>query len=153
MTLFLLAALAAASAPVPPAAAQRAPVAQMDVPVLNRGVEQGEPLSAADFSVEKRPAGAARGAMPIAAMAGLQVTRRLAAGAVVREGDLARPQLVRRGETVTIALHDGGLAISTTGRALTGGGMGDPVRVVSLATNRTLEGTIEGSGRVRLAGR
>lgn len=148
MATLLLAALLAAT---PSAATPAHPLA--DVPVLNRTVDRGEVLSAADFAVEQRAPGWARGATPVTTAIGLQAARRLAAGTVVRDGDLMRPQVVRRGETVTIALVTNGLSITTTGRALSGGGIGDPVRVVSLATNRTLDATVESSGHVRLAGR
>ena len=143
-TLLLAALLAAAPAPPRPLA---------DVPVLNRTVERGETLSASDFAVEQRAPGWGRGATPVAAAVGLQAVRRLAAGTVLRDGDLTRPQLVKRGEAVTIALRTGGLSITTEGRALTGGGIGDPVRVMSLATNRTLDATVESSGHVRLTSR
>jgi flagella basal body P-ring formation protein FlgA len=62
-----------------------------------------------------------------------------------------KPQLVRRGEPVTIRIVSGALAITASGRALNGGGQGEMVRVVTNATNRTLDGTIEGSGTVRVA--
>jgi flagella basal body P-ring formation protein FlgA len=141
-TLLLAALLAAAPAP-----------STVDVPVLARTVDRGETLSAADFAVEPRAPGWARGATPVASAVGLQASRRLAAGTVVRGGDLMRPQVVKRGETVTIAFNTGGLKITTEGKALNGGGIGDPVRVLSGATNRTLDATIEGSGQVRLAAR
>lgn len=136
------------------AAAQQSPAvaATVAVPVLNRTVERGEPLSAGDFAPEQRPAVVARGAIDGRAADGLETKRRLTAGSVVRETDVARPQAVRRGEPVTIAYRVGSMSISTQGRALTGGGIGDPVRVVSLATNRTLDGTVENAGTVRLTG-
>jgi flagella basal body P-ring formation protein FlgA len=41
--------------------------------------------------------------------------------------------------------------ITSSGRALNGGGQGEMVRVVTNTTNRTLDGTIDGSGTVRIA--
>ncbi|HWW65145.1 MAG TPA: flagellar basal body P-ring formation chaperone FlgA [Sphingomonadaceae bacterium] len=123
------------------------------VPVLNHTVERGERLSAADFSTEQRVAAAARGALDPAEAVGLEATRRLRAGSVVRATDLVHPQVVHRGEAVMIALRTGGLSITTTGRALSGGGVGDQVRVMSNATNHTLNATIEDAGRVRLLAR
>ncbi|MCJ8157708.1 flagellar basal body P-ring formation chaperone FlgA [Sphingomonas sp. LaA6.9] len=131
--------------------AQSAP-ATVETPVLVRAIEKGEALSPADFAVEPRPASVARGAIAPAETAGLEASRRLMAGAPVRATDLAKPQMVRRGEAVTIALRSGALLITTAGRALSGGGKGDPVRVVSLSTNRTLDAVIENSGRVRVTG-
>ena len=76
--------------------------------------------------------------------------RDLSAGATVRPGDLVAPRLVRRGEPVTVALRAGNLVITAAGRALSSGGRGEPVRVVVPATNRTLDGIVEGSGAVRI---
>jgi flagellar basal body P-ring formation protein FlgA len=145
--------LALAAAQQTAAARTPAPApAMVEVPVLTRTVERGQPVSASDFTIEPRPAIAARDAIAASAAGGLEARRRLMAGSVVREGDLAHPQAIRRGEPVSIVYRVGALAITTQGRALTGGAVGDPVRVVSLATNHTLDGTVEQAGTVRLAG-
>jgi flagella basal body P-ring formation protein FlgA len=62
-----------------------------------------------------------------------------------------RPQLVHRGEPVTIRIVSGTLAITASGRALGGAAEGEAVRVVVNATNRTLDGVVEGSGTVRIS--
>jgi flagella basal body P-ring formation protein FlgA len=59
-------------------------------------------------------------------------------------------RLVRRGEPVTLRLQSGSLTIATAGRALADGQRGARVRVVALATRRTLEGIVEGPGEIRL---
>lgn len=58
--------------------------------------------------------------------------------------------MVRRGEAVTLRLRDGPLTIATAGRALGDGAKGARIRVVAVATRRTLEGVVEGPGDVRL---
>ena len=125
--------------------------AEIEVPVLVRDVEKGELLSVGDFAVEPRPVSHGRGALTLDAAAGKEALRRLRAGTTVRVGDLIRPQLVRRGEPVTIAVRSGGLSISAQGKALSGGARGDLVRVVNAATNRTLDGIVEKAGVVRVA--
>ncbi|HEX8484309.1 flagellar basal body P-ring formation chaperone FlgA [Sphingomonas sp.] len=123
----------------------------MAVPVLAHMAERGTILSAADFEAQPRVPGMAAGALGADAAAGRELVRTLPAGAVVRAGDVVAPRLVRRGEPVTVTLRSGGLSIATGGRALSAGGMGDLVRVVTASTNRTLDGVVEGSGRVRIA--
>jgi len=59
-------------------------------------------------------------------------------------------RLVRRGAPVTLKLRSGSLTIATVGRALADGKRGERVRVVSLATRRTLDGLVDGPGEVRL---
>ncbi len=142
--------LTAVVAALPAAAAAQPVPATVEVPVLTRPVEKGELLSAADFTTDALSAAQARGALIPVNAAGMEALRRLAAGAPVRAHDLIRPQLVRRGEPVTIVVRSGGLAITAQGRALSGGASGDLVRVVNAATSRTLEGTVEKAGHVRI---
>lgn len=148
MHALFLAALAAATSASAPKPAQ-----SVDVPVLNRTIERGEQISPGDFSIESRALGLARGAIDVADTAGMEAARRLPGGSVVRPGDVVRPQIIHRGDQVIIALRSGSLSITTAGRALSAGGVGDPVRVVSLATNHTLEAVAESSGHVRIGAR
>lgn len=136
----LLLAVAATSAPATEAA-----------PVLARVVERGEVLSKADFETARVLPAIARNALSPAEAAGREATRRLNAGAPVRAGDLTAARVVRRGESVTISLVSGALKITSAGRALSDAGRGDPVRVLALATNRTLEGIATAPGEVRLS--
>lgn len=120
-------------------------------PVLARPVDRGELLSPADFVEEDKPASAGVGALSPAAVKGMEATRRLMPGAVVRANDVMAPRMVRRGEPVTLKVRQGGLTITAQGRALSDGRRGDIVRVVATPTNRTLEGAVEGPGAVRIA--
>ncbi|MFZ5746637.1 MAG: flagellar basal body P-ring formation chaperone FlgA [Pseudomonadota bacterium] len=122
----------------------------VDVAVLAHPVAKGDILSEGDFTQDKRSLGMARGAMAAVDVAGMEATRNLNAGAIVRRSDVAEPQLVRRGEPVTIRVVSGNLVIATSGRALAGGGKGDIVRVVATSTNRTLDAVVDGSGSVRI---
>jgi flagella basal body P-ring formation protein FlgA len=147
----LLAALACTA--LAPAAAAQTAAATVDTPVLSRAVDKGQLLSEADFTLAPLSAGAARGAVAVAEASGMEAARRLQAGAPVRATDIIRPQLVRRGEPVTITVVDGGLRITAQGRALSNGAAGDLVRVVNLSSSRTLDGIVEKAGVVRISGR
>lgn len=119
--------------------------------VLVRQIQRGDLLTERDFAPEEVSAGQARGAVSAEQAAGLEAARTLRSGSPVRARDLAEPRLVRRGQPVTIILRSGALSISATGRALADGALGDPVRVFSEATNQTLDGVVESSGRVRIS--
>jgi flagella basal body P-ring formation protein FlgA len=123
----------------------------VQVAVLQQPVARGERIEASDFTTEARAPAAARGALTIEHASGMEATRNLQAGTVVRQSDVMRPQLVHRGEPVTIRIVSGKLVITAAGRALGGGSAGEAVRVVVNATNRTLDGVVEGSGTVRIA--
>lgn len=121
------------------------------VPVLDHAVAKGDLLAASDFTTQEVSQVSARALPSARDIVGMEAARALPAGAMVRSSDVIRPQLVRRGEPVTIALRDGGLSITAQGKALSGGAAGDFVRVVSLATNHTLDGIVEGTGAVRVS--
>jgi flagella basal body P-ring formation protein FlgA len=133
-----------------PVVAQVGAPAAVDIPVLSRAVARGEVLGQDDFTTEARSPAQARNALAVANAVGREATRMLPAGTVVRATDVIAPRLVRRGEPVTITVRSGGLAIATGGRALASAGAGEMVRVVSLSTNRTLDGVVEGPDAVRV---
>lgn len=145
----MLALLLAADAP-PTVRMAGAMAPTMEVAVLVRPVDRGETLTVADFEKLPRAPALAMGAVSATRAAGRELVRALPAGAVVRTSDTITPRLVRRGEPVVINLRARGLLIATAGRALTAGAMGDLVRVVATATNRTFDTVVEGSGAVRL---
>lgn len=122
----------------------------VQVAVLGAAVARGDRLDLGDFVMDTRPAGVARGALGPAAVIGMEAIRNLPAGTVVRAGDIGPPQLVRRGEPVTVRYVEGALIITGAGRALGNGGQSDAVRVVLTATSRTLDTIVEGQGTVRL---
>lgn len=127
------------------------PVEDVQVAVLAHPIEKGTRLDRSDFESEARAPASARGALSAEDASGMEAARNLTAGMIVRRSDVMKPQLVRRGEPVTIRIVSGSLVITASGRALNGGGQGEMVRVVTNTTNRTLDGTIEGSGTVRIA--
>lgn len=127
------------------------PAEDVQVAVLAHPIEKGTRLEQGDFDSEARSPSAARGALTADDASGMEAARNLTTGMVVRRSDLMKPQLVRRGEPVTIRIVSGALVITSSGRALNGGGQGEMVRVVTNTTNRTLDGIIDGAGSVRIA--
>ena len=152
---YRIAFVALALVPVP-APAQTAPTparaapAQVEVAVLARPIQRGEILSADDFVYEKRSPNMGRGAIEAEAAKGMEAVRPLSPGSIVRISDVISPRLVRRGEPVLIAYKTGALTITTQGRALASAGAGEPVRVVTTSTQRTLDGFVAGNGLVRI---
>ncbi|WP_066659414.1 MULTISPECIES: flagellar basal body P-ring formation chaperone FlgA [unclassified Sphingomonas] len=147
---FIAAALVPVSAPAQTPTAPASGPAQVEVAVLARPVQRGEILSPDDFVYEKRSPNMGRGAIEAQAAKGLEAVRPLSPGSVVRVSDVITPRLVRRGEPVLIAYKVGALTITTQGRALSSAGAGEPVRVVTTSTQRTLDGFVAGNGLVRI---
>lgn len=53
---------------------------------------------------------------------------------------------VRRGETVTLIYTTPGLRLTTRARAMTDGAVGDPVRLINLSSNRTIDAIVTAQG-------
>ena len=123
---------------------------QDEVDVLARPVARGTILGAEDFVRQTVAAPMARTALRATDAVGQAATRNLLSGATVGGHDVAPPALVRRGDAVALTLRSGALVISAPARALSDGAAGASVRIVNLATNRTLDAFVEGSGRVAI---
>lgn len=79
---------------------------------------------------------------------GLEARVAIYAGKPVRPGDLGPPTLVERNQLVTLVYLSGGLQISTEGRALARGSVGDEVRVMNLGSRNTVMGRVGPDGAV-----
>ncbi len=125
----------------------------VEVAVLRRPVGRGEILERSDLSIERKP----REALPPdvqtdPADLGGQVARRaLAAGQVIRAGDFARPDLVARGDTVTVVYEVPGMVLTLRGRASQSGGKGDLIAVVNPQSKKVLQAQVVAPGQVSVA--
>ncbi len=66
----------------------------------------------------------------------------------LRAAELMKPEIVQRGEHVTITYQVPGVMLSVRGKATEGGALGDSIDVVNVQSNRTLRGTITARGEV-----
>jgi flagella basal body P-ring formation protein FlgA len=121
-----------------------------EVAVLGRALNRGEAVTAADITLERRPreatppdAQGAQGGLP-----GQVAQRGLSAGAILRAGDLAPPDLVARGEAVTIVFDAPGLNLSLRALANESGRLGATITVTNPISKKILSATVIGPGRV-----
>lgn len=120
-----------------------------DVAVLTRSLDRGETMKEGDFALERRP----RETVPSDAQAsagavGEVAQHALAAGTVLRISDTAPPELVVRGESVTIVYETPSISLAMRGLANQGGRLGAVVNVVNTASQKVLQATVVGPGRV-----
>ncbi|MEI4485531.1 flagellar basal body P-ring formation chaperone FlgA [Frigidibacter sp. MR17.14] len=123
------------------------------VPVPVRRLMPGEMLTAADIEEVPVPV-AAVGTYAITraeALEGKQVRRVLTAGRPVMVQSVGDPIVVPKGERVTITYTHGGLDLTAPGKALTDGLEGEQIRVVNLASNKTVVGIARGDGVVEVS--
>ncbi|KQT49195.1 flagellar biosynthesis protein FlgA [Methylobacterium sp. Leaf456] len=123
-----------------------------EVAVLTRNLNRGEAVTASDLATERRP----RETVPVDALAatfavGQVAQRPVGAGQVLRSGDVAPPDLVGRGETVTIVFETAGVSLAMRGTANEAGRLGASVAVTNGASKKVLQAVVVGPGRVSVS--
>lgn len=71
-------------------------------------------------------------------------------GRAVMAADIGPPALVDRNQIVTLIYNVGGLGITTEGRALARGGLGDVIRVMNLSSRAVFAAQIAEDGTLRV---
>ncbi len=80
---------------------------------------------------------------------GKALKKNLANKALFTRAVLTEPHIIHKGQHVDLQAGQGGLKVSASAIALTGGAAGDRVRVKNLSSSKIVEGTILASGVVR----
>lgn len=81
---------------------------------------------------------------------GQEARTTLYAGRPIRFDDVGPPALVTRNQVVSLKFKSSGLIISTEGRSLERGAVGDVVRVMNLNSRATLFGQVRKDGSVQV---
>lgn len=83
-------------------------------------------------------------------LSGMLAKRTIAAATVITPGMVQAPNLIKRGERVTVIAETGSLKIRTVGKALSDGKSGDLIRVESEASKRVVDGIVVSRGVVKV---
>jgi flagella basal body P-ring formation protein FlgA len=120
--------------------------------VMVRDVARGDILGPDDVEVTRRPRAELGGGSLIKAAeaVGREATHTLRAGEALSAADVAEPELVKRGELVTVVFQTAGMRLTLRGRAMRSGRRGDVVSVMNLQSRRVLQGTVGDTGEVLL---
>jgi len=107
----------------------------------------------ADITIVRRPkAEFAANIITTAEQAiGLAARRAMRPGEVLRQTDLAKPEVVTRNDNVTITFQVPGITLTMRGKALEGGSLGDTVNVLNVQSKRSIQATVAGPGHVIVA--
>lgn len=127
-------------------------VLNVPVPVPTRRIMPGEILSQDEFQTITLPY-ARLSSFSITSLDhldGMQVRQVLAAGRPVLTQQVSPPMVVARGARVSIRFTSGRLSLTAPGRAITSAEADQPVRVVNLASNRTVTGIARPGGIVEV---
>jgi flagellar basal body P-ring formation protein FlgA len=122
------------------------------VVTLTRALARGEAIRESDITVERRPKAEAADAMRQAdTVVGQAARRELRAGQFLYAGDLMKPELVGRGDPVTLVFESPGVRLTMQAKALEAGTQGDLVQVLNTQSKRIVQATVDGPGRVVIA--
>jgi flagella basal body P-ring formation protein FlgA len=86
----------------------------------------------------------------IEAAVGQEAKVALYPGRPILQGQLGAPALVERNQVVRMSYLRGSLRIVTEGRALDRAAVGEPVRVMNLASRQTVSGTVAEDGSIEV---
>lgn len=125
-------------------------VATAEVVVIARTVDRGAVVKAADLSVERRPRSEVGrdGVASLDQAVGMAARNILRTGQPLRAADLTRPQIIQRGEMVTLIFEAPGLTLTMRGKATEAGTEGDTISVLNEQSKRTVQGVVAGPGHV-----
>lgn len=117
------------------------------VPVLRSNLQNGDIIGANDIEMIEVPQNTLQHNILIDAddMVGLTPRRMTYAGKFVMDGELIRPVLVGRGDSVSITFQEGPLVLTAKGKALQSGSKGDLIRVTNINSSRTVDALVTGS--------
>lgn len=147
LTLFTL---AAALLIAYPALAGAAP-GLVSVAAPDAAIKRGAIISEGQLTRVDVSAANARTALSLDDIVGREARRDLAPGQPIRAFDIKDPDLIKRGQAVTMVVRQGGLTIAAQGRALQDGALGQTIRVQNTASSHVVDGAITASGVVVVA--
>lgn len=119
-----------------------------DVVTPTRTLRPGTLITAADLVVKD----ADQGGMfdRIDDVVGQEARVALYAGRPIPFDAIGPPALINRNEIVALHFQTAGLSITTEGRALERGGIGDRVRIMNLSSRATLFGFVQPDGSIKV---
>ncbi|WP_298724592.1 flagellar basal body P-ring formation chaperone FlgA [uncultured Ferrovibrio sp.] len=122
------------------------------IPVLKNRVAPGETISRNDIEWMQVPAGRYSSGYidQINDLVGQTPRRTLQIGMPIRVSDISKPEAVSKNNLITMIAQAPGMMITTTGRALEGGSVGDVIQVMNLQSKKIIQATITGPNQVQV---
>lgn len=81
---------------------------------------------------------------------GQQTTRALRAGDTIKASNLSAPQVIAKGDHVTVTAVSDGISVSTAGTAMGNGRVGEQIRVQNNKTERVIKARVTAAGQVQV---
>jgi flagella basal body P-ring formation protein FlgA len=121
-----------------------------DAVVLTRPIARGDILRNSDIVIKKRPKSEVQTdtVRDPAAAIGMAVQQAFRTGQTIRNADLSRPQLVKRGEPVMVRYEVPGIVLTARGKAEEAGALGDTINILNVQSKRMIQGVVTGPSQV-----
>lgn len=118
----------------------------VSVPTLSATARKGDIISASDIAWVDLPERNVTKDTLLDAdeIIGKTPQRVLTSGRIIRSNEVADPQLVSRGDDVTILYKSGGMILSAKGKSMQNGSEGDLIRVTNLSSARSMSAQVTG---------
>jgi flagellar basal body P-ring formation protein FlgA len=118
---------------------------------VNRPIDPGEVLQASDLTTLRRPKSQIGNFADMNIAVGMAARHPLQPGQPIHLTDLAKPEIVKHDDTVTLVYEAPGLTLTLRGQAQNAGALGDTIDVLNPQTKRVVQGVISGPDRVSVA--
>ena len=117
-----------------------------------RSLSRGELLTEGDFKrvkydMSQLPAGYIE---DLSYGVGMELKRRLSIGVPLTASMMKKPNIIKRGQQVSIVARAGGMEVRMSGKALANGAVGERIRVLNVKSKKKLEGTVTPSGDIKV---
>lgn len=125
---------------------------KQDIVTVKHELPRHHVLDASDLTtIVKDISGLRRGySTDIQSLVGMQLKRNARSGSVIYSHQLQLPDIIKKGDLVTVITRRGGLVVSTSGVAMNDGSKGEKIRVENQRSERILQATIVGPGSVEV---
>lgn len=124
------------------------------LPVANRLIQPGEIISEDDLDTKEISESKLKNYMITDAneIIGLTPKRLIAPNQFIKTSQLQKKKDVEKGQTIQVHYKSGNLNITSPGKSLDHGTLGDMVRVMNPQSKKIIEGFVTGTGEVSLGG-
>ncbi len=124
----------------------------VDVPVLRAPLKAGDIIGERDLDLMEIKETDLRAGMVLHAedIIGMTPRRMTNPGKPLNAIDIEAPEIIARGDIVTMLFQQGGMTLTASGKAMEAGAKGDTIRIVNPASNKTIEGIVTASKEVTI---
>ncbi len=125
-------------------------IATVDALTVDHPIERGQIIKASDVTVLRRPRVDSNVVTDTNLVVGMQARHPLLPSQPLNTADLMKPEIVQRGDSVTIVYEVPGVTLTLRGQAQEAGALGDTVSVLNIESKRVVSGVVTAPDRINV---